>query len=135
MFLVSILIFLDLNLQTRVSGLMTNAPFMLNVDCDMVVSNPKIIQHAVCILMDSKNGKDVAFVQCFQQFYDGIKDDPFGNQWVAAFEVSSQIQMHLSLYLFYNLCSQTDSVLLNAVYNKRHGRTSRTFLWRNKHLP
>ncbi|CAI8592789.1 unnamed protein product [Vicia faba] len=75
-----------MNVLTRVSGLMTNAPFMLNVDCDMVVSNPKIIQHAVCILMDSKKGKDVAFVQCFQQFYDGIKDDPFGNQWVAAFE-------------------------------------------------
>ncbi|CAK8535497.1 unnamed protein product [Lathyrus sativus] len=75
-----------MNVLTRVSGLMTNAPFMLNVDCDMVVSNPKIVQHAVCILMDSKNGKDVAFVQCFQQFYDGIKDDPFGNQWVAAFE-------------------------------------------------
>ncbi|XP_058779643.1 cellulose synthase-like protein B4 isoform X2 [Vicia villosa] len=75
-----------MNVLTRVSGLMTNAPFMLNVDCDMVVSYPKIIQHAVCILMDSKNGKDVAFVQCFQQFYDGIKDDPFGNQWVAAVE-------------------------------------------------
>lgn len=73
---------------------------MLNVDCDMVVSNPKIIQHAVCILMDSKNGKDVAFVQCFQQFYDGIKDDPFGNQWAAAVEVFSQIQMHLSTYLY-----------------------------------
>ena len=84
-----ILVFLILNLQTRVSGLMTNAPFMLNVDCDMFVNNPKIIQHAICILVDSKNGKDVAFVQCFQQFYDGIKDDPFGNQWVAAFEVSS----------------------------------------------
>jgi hypothetical protein len=78
---------------------MTNAPFMLNVDCDMVVNNAKIIQHAMCILMDSKNGKDVAFVQCFQQFYDGIKDDPFGNQWVASFEVSSHLQMHLSLYL------------------------------------
>ncbi|XP_004487424.1 cellulose synthase-like protein B4 isoform X2 [Cicer arietinum] len=75
-----------MNVLTRVSGLMTNAPFMLNVDCDMVVNNPKIIQHAMCILMDSKSGKDVAFVQCFQQFYDGIKDDPFGNQWVAAFE-------------------------------------------------
>ncbi|KEH39004.1 cellulose synthase H1-like protein [Medicago truncatula] len=75
-----------MNVLTRVSGLMTNAPFMLNVDCDMVVNNPKIIQHAMCILMDSKNGKDVAFVQCFQQFYDGIKDDPFGNQWVASFE-------------------------------------------------
>ncbi|XP_061375280.1 cellulose synthase-like protein H1 isoform X1 [Gastrolobium bilobum] len=75
-----------MNVLTRVSGLMTNAPFMLNVDCDMVVNNPKIVQHAMCILVDSKSGKDVAFVQCFQQFYDGIKDDPFGNQWVTAFE-------------------------------------------------
>ncbi|KAL2331853.1 hypothetical protein Fmac_019434 [Flemingia macrophylla] len=75
-----------MNVLTRVSGLMTNAPFLLNVDCDMFVNNPKIVLHAMCILMDSRNGKDVAFVQCFQQFYDGIKDDPFGNQWVAAFE-------------------------------------------------
>ncbi|KAK7375197.1 hypothetical protein VNO78_35890 [Psophocarpus tetragonolobus] len=75
-----------MNVLTRVSGLMTNAPFMLNVDCDMVVNNPKIVLHAMCILMDFKSGKDVAFVQCFQQFYDGIKDDPFGNQWVTAFE-------------------------------------------------
>ncbi|KAJ1400053.1 Nucleotide-diphospho-sugar transferase [Sesbania bispinosa] len=75
-----------MNVLARVSGLMTNAPFMLNVDCDMVVNNPKIVQHALCIFMDSKSGKDVAFVQCFQQFYDGIKDDPFGNQWVASFE-------------------------------------------------
>ncbi|KAK7335582.1 hypothetical protein VNO80_27506 [Phaseolus coccineus] len=75
-----------MNVLTRVSGLMTNAPFMLNVDCDMVVNNPKIVLHALCILMDSKSGKEVAFVQCFQQFYDGIKDDPFGNQWVTAFE-------------------------------------------------
>ncbi|TKY48723.1 Cellulose synthase protein H1 [Spatholobus suberectus] len=75
-----------MNVLTRVSGLMTNAPFMMNVDCDMVVNNPKFVLHAMCILMDSKSGKEVAFVQCFQQFYDGIKDDPFGNQWVAAYE-------------------------------------------------
>ncbi|KAK7272277.1 hypothetical protein RJT34_28774 [Clitoria ternatea] len=75
-----------MNVLTRVSGLMSNAPFMLNVDCDMVVNNPKIVLHAMCILMDSKYGKEVAFVQCFQQFYDGIKDDPFGNQWVSSFE-------------------------------------------------
>ncbi|KAK7272276.1 hypothetical protein RJT34_28773 [Clitoria ternatea] len=75
-----------MNVLTRVSGLMTNAPFMLNVDCDMFVNNPKIVLHAMCILMDSKNGKDVAFVQCFQQFYDGIKDDPFGNQCVGTFQ-------------------------------------------------
>ncbi|KAK8469620.1 hypothetical protein PHAVU_005G116450 [Phaseolus vulgaris] len=75
-----------MNVLTRVSGLMSNAPFMLNVDCDMIVNNPKIVLHALCILMDSQKGKEVAFVQCFQQFIDGIKDDPFGNQLVISFE-------------------------------------------------
>jgi len=67
---------------------MTNAPFILNVDCDMYVHNPKIVLHALCILLDSKGEKEVAFSQCIQQFYDGLKDDPFGNQLVAVFLVS-----------------------------------------------
>ncbi|XP_028797154.1 cellulose synthase-like protein H1 [Neltuma alba] len=74
-----------MNVLTRVSGLMSNAPFMLNLDCDMMVNNPKIVQHAMCILLDPKAHKEVAFVQCFQQFHDGLKDDPFGNQFVAVF--------------------------------------------------
>ncbi|XP_028797142.1 cellulose synthase-like protein H1 isoform X2 [Neltuma alba] len=73
-----------MNVLTRVSGLMSNAPYMLNIDCDMMVSNPKIAQHAMCIFLDPKGHEEVAFVQCFQQFYDGLKDDPFGNQLVAA---------------------------------------------------
>ncbi|WVY99307.1 hypothetical protein V8G54_025377 [Vigna mungo] len=74
-----------MNVLTRISGVMTNAPFILNVDCDMYVHNPKIVQHALCILLDSKGEKEVAFAQCIQQFYDGLKDDPFGNQLVAKF--------------------------------------------------
>ncbi|XP_068500231.1 cellulose synthase-like protein H1 isoform X2 [Phaseolus vulgaris] len=74
-----------MNVLTRVSGVMTNAPFILNVDCDMYVHNPKIVLHALCILLDSKGEKEVAFSQCIQQFYDALKDDPFGNQLVAAF--------------------------------------------------
>ncbi|KAL5861432.1 hypothetical protein ACOSQ4_002728 [Xanthoceras sorbifolium] len=31
-----------MNVPTRVSGLMTNAPFMLNVDCDMFANNPQL---------------------------------------------------------------------------------------------
>ncbi|KAL2331856.1 hypothetical protein Fmac_019437 [Flemingia macrophylla] len=72
-----------MNVLTRVSGLMTNAPFILNVDCDMYVNNPKIVQHALCILLDSKGEKEVAFVQCPQRFYDTVKDDAYGNQLVA----------------------------------------------------
>ncbi|CAL0303965.1 unnamed protein product [Lupinus luteus] len=75
-----------MNVLTRVSGLMTNAPFMLNVDCDMFVNNPNIVQHAMCILLDSIGEKEVAFAQCPQQFYGALKDDPFGNQMVMLFK-------------------------------------------------
>ncbi|KAJ9170052.1 hypothetical protein P3X46_018188 [Hevea brasiliensis] len=71
-----------MNVLTRVSGLMTNAPFMLNVDCDMFANNPQIVRHAMCLLLGSKNEREAGFVQSPQIFYDGIKDDPFGNQLV-----------------------------------------------------
>ncbi|KDP30772.1 hypothetical protein JCGZ_13715 [Jatropha curcas] len=75
-----------MNVLTRVSGLITNAPFMLNVDCDMFVNNPQIVRHAMCFFLGSKNEGDTAFVQTPQIFYDGLKDDPFGNQLVVLYE-------------------------------------------------
>ena len=66
---------------------MTNAPFILNVDCDMFVNNPKIVLLAMCIFLDAKGQKEVAFIQCPQLFYGGLKDDPFGNQLVALSKV------------------------------------------------
>ncbi|KAM1429458.1 hypothetical protein ACFX2I_045655 [Malus domestica] len=71
-----------MNVLTRVSGLMTNAPFMLNVDCDMFVNNPNIMLHAMCTLLGSENETKNAYAQFPQIFYDGLKDDPFGNQMV-----------------------------------------------------
>ncbi|KAL3714730.1 hypothetical protein ACJRO7_006606 [Eucalyptus globulus] len=75
-----------MNVLTRVSGLMTNAPFMLNVDCDMHANNPQIVLHALCLLLGTKRERDCAYVQCPQIFYDGLKDDPFGNQLVVLYE-------------------------------------------------
>ncbi|KAM7503654.1 hypothetical protein LguiB_002558 [Lonicera macranthoides] len=75
-----------MNALTRVSGVMTNAAFMLNVDCDMFVNNPKTILHAMCLLLGVKNDKESGYVQSPQHFYDGIKDDPFGNQLVVLYE-------------------------------------------------
>ncbi|XP_058220293.1 cellulose synthase-like protein H1 isoform X1 [Rhododendron vialii] len=75
-----------MNVLTRVSGVMTNAPFVLNVDCDMYVNNPQIVLHALCLLLGVKSDKDCAFVQFPQQFYDGLKDDPYGNQYVVLYE-------------------------------------------------
>jgi len=67
---------------------MSNAPFMLNVDCDMFVNNPKVVLHAMCMLLGFKSKKEIAFVQFPQIFYDGLKDDPYGNQYVVLNEVS-----------------------------------------------
>ncbi|CAK9172317.1 unnamed protein product [Ilex paraguariensis] len=77
-----------MNVLIRVSGVMTNAPFMLNVDCDMYANNPKIVLHAMCMLLGVKNEMDSGFVQYPQCFYDGLKDDPFGNQFVVLLKVS-----------------------------------------------
>ena len=67
---------------------MTNAPYMLNVDCDMYANNPKIVLHAMCLLLGSNSEKEIAFVQFSPAFYDGLKDDPYGNQFVVMLEVS-----------------------------------------------
>ncbi|KAG1369832.1 cellulose synthase-like protein H1 [Cocos nucifera] len=71
-----------MNVLARVSGVMTNAPFMLNVDCDMFANNPEVILHGMCLLFGFDNEASSGFVQAPQQFYGALKDDPFGNQLV-----------------------------------------------------
>ncbi|CAI0550827.1 unnamed protein product [Linum tenue] len=69
-----------MNVLTRVSGVMTNAPLMLNMDCDMYANNPLIVRYAMCVLLDAR--REEGFVQFPQSFYGALKDDPFGNQLV-----------------------------------------------------
>ncbi|XP_038902792.1 cellulose synthase-like protein H1 isoform X2 [Benincasa hispida] len=76
-----------MNVLTRVSGILTNAPYILNVDCDMFVNNPQVVLHAMCVFYNSQNdSKDIGYVQSPQCFYDGLKDDPYGNQLVVVYE-------------------------------------------------
>ncbi|XP_022943733.1 cellulose synthase-like protein H1 isoform X1 [Cucurbita moschata] len=80
-----------MNVLTRVSGLMTNAPYMLNLDCDMFVNNPEVILQAMCLLLDpkiDKIDKEFAFVQFPQCFYNGLKDDPAGNQAIVVMQLA-----------------------------------------------
>ncbi|KAJ9560959.1 hypothetical protein OSB04_006119 [Centaurea solstitialis] len=77
--------------QARVSGVMTNAPLMLNVDCDMYANNPQVFLHAMCMFFGFKNEDDCGFVQFHQAFYNGLKDDPFGIQLVHLFYMENGI--------------------------------------------
>ena len=74
---------------------MTNAPFMMNVDCDMYANNPQIFHHEMCLLLGSKNEQECGFVQTPQFFYDGLKDDLFGNQLVVWYKVISIVKSNL----------------------------------------
>ncbi|KGN63228.1 cellulose synthase-like protein H1 [Cucumis sativus] len=75
-----------MNALARVSGLMTNAPYILNVDCDMYVNNPSVLLQGMCLFLDPTIDKEYAFVQFPQRFYNGLKDDPYGNQWIVMME-------------------------------------------------
>uniref|UniRef100_A0A0E0DEA4 Cellulose synthase-like protein H1 n=1 Tax=Oryza meridionalis TaxID=40149 RepID=A0A0E0DEA4_9ORYZ len=75
-----------MNVLTRVSAVMTNAPIMLNMDCDMFVNNPQAVLHAMCLLLGFDDEASSGFVQAPQRFYDALKDDPFGNQMECFFK-------------------------------------------------
>ncbi|CAA7059795.1 unnamed protein product [Microthlaspi erraticum] len=76
------------NALVRVSAVLTNAPFILNLDCDHYVNNSKAVREAMCFLMDPIVGQDVCYVQ-FPQRFDGIdKSDRYANRNIVFFDVN-----------------------------------------------
>lgn len=77
------------------SAILTNAPYILNLDCDHYVNNSKAVREAMCFMMDPQVGKDVCYVQ-FPQRFDGIdKSDRYANRNVVFFDVSIQTVLTL----------------------------------------
>ncbi|KAG6628220.1 hypothetical protein CIPAW_14G000100, partial [Carya illinoinensis] len=69
-----------MNALVRVSAVLTNGPFLLNLDCDHYVNNSKALREAMCFLMDPNLGKHVCYVQ-FPQRFDGIdRNDRYANR-------------------------------------------------------
>ncbi|XP_057949300.1 cellulose synthase A catalytic subunit 8 [UDP-forming] [Malania oleifera] len=76
------------NALVRVSAVLTNAPYILNLDCDHYVNNSKAIREAMCFLMDPQVGRDVCYVQ-FPQRFDGIdRSDRYANRNIVFFDVN-----------------------------------------------
>lgn len=72
----------------RTSALITNAPFLLNLDCDHYINNSKALREAVCFLADPLEGSDVCYVQ-FPQRFDGVdRNDRYANHNTVFFDVS-----------------------------------------------
>jgi len=76
-------------LQIRVSAVLSNAPYLLNVDCDHYINNSKALREAMCFMMDPISGKKICYVQ-FPQRFDGIdRHDRYSNRNVVFFDVSN----------------------------------------------
>jgi cellulose synthase A len=72
-----------------VSAVLSNAPYLLNLDCDHYINNSKAIKEAMCFMMDPLVGKKVCYVQ-FPQRFDGIdRHDRYANRNVVFFDVRS----------------------------------------------
>ncbi|KAK4411596.1 Cellulose synthase A catalytic subunit [UDP-forming] [Sesamum angolense] len=77
-----------MNALVRVSAVLSNAPYLLNVDCDHYINNSKALREAMCFMMDPTSGKKVCYVQ-FPQRFDGIdRHDRYSNRNVVFFDIN-----------------------------------------------
>ncbi|XP_013611243.1 PREDICTED: cellulose synthase A catalytic subunit 6 [UDP-forming]-like [Brassica oleracea var. oleracea] len=77
-----------MNSLIRVSGVLSNAPYLLNVDCDHYINNSKALREAMCFMMDPQSGKKICYVQ-FPQRFDGIdRHDRYSNRNVVFFDIN-----------------------------------------------
>ena len=77
-----------MNALLRASAVLSNAPFILNLDCDHYVNNSKAVREAMCFLMDPQLGRKLCYVQ-FPQRFDGIdRHDRYANRNVVFFDIN-----------------------------------------------
>nr|XP_043638791.1 cellulose synthase-like protein G3 isoform X2 [Erigeron canadensis] len=78
-----------LNVMVRVSGLMTNAPIVLVLDCDMYSNDPETPLRVLCYFLDPNVDPKLAFVQ-FPQRFSGInKSDIYASEFMPETQILS----------------------------------------------
>ncbi|KAI3812822.1 hypothetical protein L1987_17534 [Smallanthus sonchifolius] len=71
-----------LNALIRVSNVITNAPIILILDCDMYSNDPKTPLHALSHFIDPNNDPKLAFIQFPQRFDNLNENDIYAGQHV-----------------------------------------------------
>ncbi|KAJ7963605.1 Cellulose synthase [Quillaja saponaria] len=76
-----------MNALIRVSSEISNAPVILNLDCDMYANNADTVREALCFFMDEAKGQEIAYVQ-FPQYFDNItKNNLYSNSLIVIYEI------------------------------------------------
>ncbi|CAA6673777.1 unnamed protein product [Spirodela intermedia] len=76
-----------MNALVRASAVMSNGPFILNLDCDHYVYNSQALREGICFMMD-RGGDRLCYVQ-FPQRFEGIDpSDRYANHNSVFFDVN-----------------------------------------------
>ncbi|KAA8527735.1 hypothetical protein F0562_035396 [Nyssa sinensis] len=69
-----------LNALLRVSGIMSNGPYLLVLDCDMYCNDPTSAKQAMCFHLDPQISGSLSYVQFPQIFYNVSQNDIYDGQ-------------------------------------------------------
>ncbi|KAM5573562.1 cellulose synthase-like protein D3 [Rosa sericea] len=76
-----------MNALVRASAVMSNGPFILNLDCDHYIYNSQALREGMCFMMD-RGGDRISYVQ-FPQRFEGIDpSDRYANHNTVFFDVN-----------------------------------------------
>ncbi|PQP99713.1 cellulose synthase-like protein G3 isoform X1 [Prunus yedoensis var. nudiflora] len=76
-----------LNVLLRVSAIMTNAPIILTLDCDMHSNDPQTAHRALCYILDPEVRPKLGYIQ-FPQLFRGInKNDIYACEHKRLFQI------------------------------------------------
>jgi hypothetical protein len=74
-----------MNALVRASAILSNGPFILNLDCDHYIYNCKAIREGMCFMMD-RGGENICYIQ-FPQRFEGIDpSDRYANNNTVFFD-------------------------------------------------
>ncbi|XP_023756796.1 cellulose synthase-like protein D4 [Lactuca sativa] len=74
-----------MNALVRSSAVLSNGPFILNLDCDHYVNNCMAVREGICFMMD-RGGEDICYIQ-FPQRFEGIDpSDRYANHNTVFFD-------------------------------------------------
>ncbi|KAM1479349.1 hypothetical protein ACFX2I_026644 [Malus domestica] len=76
-----------LNVLLRVSGVISNSPYILGLDCDMHCNDASSARQAMCFHLDPKISPSLAFVQFPQNFHNISNNDIYDSQLRSALKV------------------------------------------------
>lgn len=76
-----------MNSLVRTSAIMSNGPFILNLDCDHYIANSLALREGMCFMLD-RGGDRICYVQ-FPQRFEGVDpNDRYANHNTVFFDVS-----------------------------------------------